>query len=115
MVARWDRRTGRERGMTLLYATVAMAALIMIASLAVDLGRVQLIKTELQRAADAAARHAATGLADGTAASKASYVAGQNTADGTPVVLVMGGGANDDVQVGHWDGSAFVAGGMPND
>src|SRR4051812_37049384 len=105
----------RRRGMVLAYACVAMVALLLVCSLAVDFGRVQLVKTELQRAADAAARHAATGISDGTAVSKATYLAGLNYADGTPVVLTMGGGSNNDVELGHWDGSSFTSGGTPTD
>src|SRR3954453_11110502 len=115
----WDRPSNRPvwggRGGIMVYMVVAMTVLILLSSLAVDLGRVQLARTELQRAADAAARYAASGLSDGTALSKARYAAGQNTADGSPVQLVMGGAGNDDVVVGHWDGSGFVAGGSPTD
>jgi Flp pilus assembly protein TadG len=108
------RRT--RRGAILVYSLVGMTAFIGISSLAVDYGRVQLTKTELQRAADAAARYAATGLYDSTAASKASYIASQNTADGVAIALHMGGG-DDDVIVGHWDSATntFIAAGTPSD
>ena len=41
----------RRRGMTLIYVTVCFALLCGIVSFAIDLGRVQAAKTELQRAA----------------------------------------------------------------
>jgi uncharacterized membrane protein len=42
--------------MMLLYATVVLAVLLAMASLAVDFGRVQVVKMELQRAVDCGAR-----------------------------------------------------------
>jgi hypothetical protein len=47
----------------LLFLLVALTALVGVASLAVDWGHVQLVKSELQRAADAAARSAAIDVA----------------------------------------------------
>ena len=55
-------RTRGSRGTVMVWAIVSMVALMAFVSLAVDMGRVQLAKTELQRAADAAARYGATGL-----------------------------------------------------
>ena len=46
----------RRTGVALIYVMVMMTALIAFASLGTDYARVQLAKTELQRAADAAAR-----------------------------------------------------------
>jgi uncharacterized membrane protein len=45
-----------RRGMSLMWAIGCMTGLCAIASLAVDYGRVQVVKSELRRAADAAAR-----------------------------------------------------------
>lgn len=53
----------RRRGITIIYMLIAMTALFGVVSLAVDLGRAQLVKMELQRAADAAARVGAADLA----------------------------------------------------
>lgn len=62
----------RRRGGVLIYITVALPALIALVSLGVDLGRVQLIKAELQRCADASARgHLALYSAYGMAAAQA--------------------------------------------
>jgi Flp pilus assembly protein TadG len=48
--------------MTLVYVAVMLTVLVLFASFAVDLGRVQLAKTQLQNAADAAGRYAVSGL-----------------------------------------------------
>ncbi len=46
----------RRRGSILLYVIVMMTALLGICTLAVDYGHVQLVKSEMQRTADATAR-----------------------------------------------------------
>jgi Flp pilus assembly protein TadG len=96
----------RKRGSVLIYMTVGLPALIMFCSLAVDWGRVQLVKTQLQSAADAAARHAMTGISYGVAMaqSRALAAAAENTCDGTPVVL----DPNLDVEFGSWSASTGV-------
>jgi len=80
---------------------VTFAGVCAFATLAVDWGRVQLVKTELRSAADAAARHAVAGLSTsvGTANARAVAAAGENKADGGPVVLVTA----QDVEFGTWD------------
>jgi hypothetical protein len=79
---------------------VVMVALCGVCSLGVDLGRVQLTKTELRRAADAAARAAAARIPDGrnAATSSARTIAQLNKADGQPVEL-----DNGDIEFGRWD------------
>jgi hypothetical protein len=109
------RQTGqRANGMTLIYLVCAMTALVGFTSLAVDWGRVQLVRTELQRAADAAARYGAAGAINGASAAQANAIsaAADNLADGTPVVLTA-----SDVASGHWDPTAgtFTANGTPRD
>lgn len=86
------RRPAARRGSSLIWTMVVLVVLIGFCSLAVDLGRVQLVKGELRLAADAAARHAAhTFLNSGSvSAARAAAVdsADDNTADGSnPVVL----------------------------
>jgi Flp pilus assembly protein TadG len=56
-------RRRAQRGVAVVYMLIAMTALFGLVSLAVDYGRAQLVKTELQRAADAAARVGAADLA----------------------------------------------------
>jgi len=83
-----------------IYYCCAMIALCALISLGVDYGRVQLVKTELQRTADAAARYGATGLATSVtlARTNAKASAAENKADGTSVVL-----KNSDIDFGTWD------------
>jgi Flp pilus assembly protein TadG len=93
-------RPGRRwpRGVASYYLVICMVALCGICSLGVDLGRVQLVKTELRRAADAAARAGASGLPDVTqATSLATQYAQLNKADGSPVALDA-----TDIELGTW-------------
>lgn len=90
----------RRAGVTLVYAALLMVVFIGFVSLGVDWGRVQVTKTELQVAADAAARAAAAQLSNGVAATQNAAVtwAGYNKADGTSVVI----NAANDVEFGTW-------------
>jgi Flp pilus assembly protein TadG len=92
----------RLRGATIIYMTVVVLIIVAFVSLAVDYGRVQLAKTELQRAADAAARYGAAGLitSNSTARTNAVTAAGENSADGTKVVI-----KSSDVTLGYWNAS----------
>lgn len=98
-------RPARARGVSLIFAVFSMAAILALCSLAVDLGRVQLAKTELHAAVDAAARHAVTAFTEGStnpvtlARNRAKAVAAENRVDGTPLVLT-----NADIEFGLWDG-----------
>jgi Flp pilus assembly protein TadG len=94
-------RQRRRHGMVLVYAVVLLVVFCAFVSLGVDWGRVQLCKTELSVAADAAARAAAAQLPDVSAAQAAAVdYAGYNQADGTGVVLGAG-----DIEFGSWDSS----------
>src|SRR3954462_2635270 len=84
------RRRGTRAAFSLVWGIVCMVALLAFTSLAVDLGRVQVAKTELRRAADAAARYAVTGIRDNTVNAKAVAAAADNTVDGAPLVLQNG-------------------------
>ena len=95
----------QSKGFALVYVLTIMTALLAFASLAVDFGRVQMAKTQLHRAADAAARYGLQGLSDGTAAAKAIQSAAANSVDGTPLVL-----QNGDVVTGTWSGGTFTPG-----
>ena len=46
----------QRKGVALIYITVAMTAMLAFCSLAVDLGRAQMVKTQLHSTADAAAQ-----------------------------------------------------------
>lgn len=99
-------RTGdrRRRGVSLIYASILMVVLCAFASFAVDLGRVQVAKTELQRAADAAARYGVAGLSTSGTQARANAIAAaaENLTDGTAVTLT-----NSDIEFGKWNGTTF--------
>lgn len=104
--ARWSaqRSTQRwtsRRGLSLWLTVAAMTVLCGFMSFAVDLGRVQLAKAELHRAADAAARAAASDLGQGIGRIRkvAREYAAYNKVDGQPLQL-----ENSDIEVGYWDG-----------
>jgi hypothetical protein len=94
-------RARHRRGIGAAYAIMLLVALIAIASLAVDWGRVQLVKTQLQTAADAAARAGGLGMRAGIpqARTDAMNVAAANAADGSSVTL----NADNDIEFGAWD------------
>ncbi|MBA2706600.1 MAG: hypothetical protein H0U59_02200 [Gemmatimonadaceae bacterium] len=78
-----------------------MSGLLLICSLAVDYGRVQLAKTQLRSAVDAAAMAAAGELPRGTQAviDAAVTLASYNQVDGTPVML----NPSTDIKFGVWN------------
>jgi hypothetical protein len=91
-------------GLSLIWVTVFMTGLCVIASLAVDFGRYQVVKNELRRAADAAARAAASAISSPTGARQLAYdYALQNKADGQPVVLDKAPDGAGDIIFGNWD------------
>ena len=94
-------RRNRRRGVAVVFVLVAMTAMLALASLAVDWGRVQLVKSELQRAADAAARSGAIDLAmnnSGSIRTDVLAITRQNPVDGA----TLADGAVD-VEVVQWD------------
>lgn len=93
-------RSIAPRGVTLIYATFALAALAAVSSLAVDWGRVQLVKSEMRAAADAAACAAVLNIENGvnTAIATAKAAAAENVVDGSPLVLT-----DADIEFGEWD------------
>jgi Flp pilus assembly protein TadG len=99
------RRAGvGRRGSALVYLTATLVALLAFASLAIDVGRVLVVRSELQLAADAAARYGAKGLTSGvtTAQSFAVDAADDNLADGAAVVIDPG----TDIEFLSWNPSA---------
>lgn len=96
-------RMTKHRGVSMLYAIIVIGALFMFASLAVDVARVQVAKTELRRTADAAARYAAMGIPSGisTVRARAKDAADDNAADGNTVTI-----GNSDIEFGTWDAAA---------
>lgn len=82
-----------------------MTALLAIASLAVDYGRVQVAKTEMHCAVDAAARAASVYLPNDTAGARtaAIAIAAAHQVDGRPLVLQAG-----DIVFGKWNSETGV-------
>jgi len=89
--------------MALIYVVSSMTLLFAFASLAVDLARVQVAKTELRSVADAAARAAVGGLTTSItqAQTNAVNIAATNGADGYSVTLVP----STDIEFGTWSTS----------
>jgi hypothetical protein len=94
----------RSRGVSLLYTIVILMVLLGFASFGVDLGRVQVAKTEARRAADSAAHAAASALYNSVSSAQTAAVdfAGMNEVDGNAVSL----NAAQDVEFGLWDSTA---------
>jgi hypothetical protein len=93
-----------RRGVAAVYSILMMVVLCGLVSMGVDLGRVQLAKTELRGAADGAARSAAAGLAVSVTQAKtdAAAVGAANNCDGSPVVIDQ----TQDIEFGTWDDTA---------
>lgn len=86
--------------MVLVYVAMMLTILLAFCAFSVDVSKARVVKTELQRTADAAARYAASGLATSVAEARARAItsAAENTANGTPVVLT-----NADIEFGSWN------------
>src|ERR1700723_2839241 len=95
----------RRSGMAFIYIIVALVAMLGFCSFAVDLGRVETAKTELRRAADAAARAGAANIPQGTSAVQTAAIsmAYANKCDDAPVVITA-----SNIQVGIWNKSSGV-------
>ena len=109
------RNNSRRHGVAIFYVIVVLIVMLGFCSFAVDLGRVQTAKTELRRAADAAAPGIAN-LALGTSNvdSAAIAMAGNNKCDGSYVTIT-----SSNVSVGIWDSTkssstAFSTSGTAN-
>src|SRR5688500_14686800 len=91
----------RPRGVAMWMTVVFIAVGLAIASVAVDYGRVQMGKTQLRMAADAAARAGITqiGSTITNVQDLAAQIALANKCDGTPIVLDK---AND-IEFLDWD------------
>jgi Flp pilus assembly protein TadG len=109
-------RRRRTRGTALIYVTITIGVVFGFLSLAVDLGRIQVAKAELQAATDAAARYASAGMrstmanTSGASANASASIA-ENFVDGTS----LSSGAIQLVELGAWDSATrtFVVTGDP--
>jgi len=97
----------RTRGNVLIYAVLALVAIAAVLSLVLDSAHVRTVKTELQSAADSAARAAAQNMQSGTWAAQSAAVAAAaaNFADGTSVVV----DPTTDIDFGTWSNGSFTA------
>jgi len=104
-----------RRGIALVYTAVTLVVMLLFASLAVDLGRASLVKTELRTAVDAASRYGITGIDinASTASSRTITAAAENNVDGTALALI-----SSDIEFGVWDpatrGFAVLTGSATN-
>jgi Flp pilus assembly protein TadG len=105
------RPRGRH-GAVVIYAMAIMLALIAVGSLAVDYGRVQAVKTDLQRAADATARGSLALYLAYDASTAQSYGPYLATTPYNPVDSNSGVQPTVSVTWGKWDAttSTFTAG-----
>jgi len=105
MILHRGNRRSTAHGATLIYVIVGMVALVALVSLGVDVGHVWLAKTQLQHAADAAARYGLQGLAIDwqTARKDAIAAAADNTVDGNSVKINP-----SDVDFGTWDANTHT-------
>lgn len=89
----------------MLYLIIVMSAIFAMASLALDYGRVQLAKTELQTATDAAARWAVQWIPAGknVAITKLNQAAADNKVNGVSPTFVA-----ENVDVGSWNETTRV-------
>ena len=106
-------------GLTIIYLTAFLTVGIGFCSLAVDVGRVQVAKTQLTCASDAAARAGALYLGTGgstssTCRSNAAAAALANSCDGVAVVVSTSSTAHE-IDVGKWNAgtSTFTTGSTP--
>jgi hypothetical protein len=97
-----------RRGVAIVYVIVALTAFAGFVSLAVDLGRVQLVKTQLQRVADSAARYASQGAEAGNAVTWGVANANEQTVNGAAYSAL-----NADIVIGKWVSPTFTAGATP--
>src|SRR4051812_21836610 len=101
-----------RRGIATIYFLLAFVVLVGFVSFATDYAHVQLAKTQLETATDAACRYSTHYAANGQAAvlSKASAAAAENQINGKPLAL-----QSADVKVGNWNAASktFTNGGMP--
>ena len=102
----------RRRGTVLIWVVITLPVMLGFCSLAVDWGRVVMVRSELRHAADTSARYAASALPNGiaTVRARAKDAADDNFADGTRVVL-----ADADVEQGNWAAATktFTPNGSP--
>ncbi len=102
-------RSRGESGQSLVFATVSLVALLMVAALVVDLGQLLRVRTQLQGIADAAALAAAAKLPSRPNATVTAQAYSMLN-DSSNGVLISA----DEVVVGNWNGAGtFTPDGEP--
>ncbi len=103
----------RQRGISMVMFVASLPALLGFAALAVDVGHIYLVRSQLQNGADAAAL-AGAGRLDGTVAQLATarlmayQFAAEHSANGTPIALHLNlaNEPSGDIALGHWHAEA---------
>jgi Ca-activated chloride channel homolog len=108
----------RRRGAMLVLIAICLPLCVIMAAFAIDVAWMQLVRTELRTATDAAARAAAKELSlsqsTNAARARAKEVARRNLVAGAPLIL-----ANSDIEIGKGQQASptarfrFTAGGTP--
>src|SRR5690606_35601869 len=100
------RRYHKARGATLIWSLVILGILGMVASLALDWGRVIFVRSQMQGAADAAARAAAAVLTPGSNSSSTLTLASNRARDAVTANGMIAVQNLDEavvVEFGRWD------------
>lgn len=100
------RRAPARRGISMLYVCIVMVVVFAFATLAMDYGRVQLARTQLQTATDSTAKWGVRWVSASNASTlraRCNEVAGQNQVNNEKLVL-----SNSNIVVGYWNGQTRV-------
>ena len=94
-------KTPLRRGVGLPWLVLTFSVSMAFASMMVDIARVQAVKTQLQRTADAAARAAVSQISTSVSAAKteAASIGTLNTADDSPITI----DTTNDIIFGTWN------------
>jgi Flp pilus assembly protein TadG len=103
-----ENRSHRPRGTVMIYSVIVMTVMLAFAVLAVDLGRISLARSQLQDAADAAARYAVAGMVSSstyqtTAQSHAAAALADCTVEGVALSA-----SNLTTTIGVWNSNGNV-------
>jgi len=97
-------------GIALIWTAIFLLLFILLAGLVIDTAKVYLVSHQLQNAADAAALAGARWVKEPNdrARDQAKFIAGQNSAEGTPVILDWNyaNNSNGDIIIGYFDKTA---------
>lgn len=97
----WNERQWTERGQALVLFAGGLAVFLGLVGLSIDIGRVVATRTDLQKAADAAAFAGAVDLPDSTTAtaSATDYVALNSAGSASDIEVTSAGEPNDTIRV----------------